>query len=95
MKSILSYEDFSLGNLHEADEKEKEGAAPPEKEDSVDTSGGTLKDMEINGKMYAAVLTTYKAIASKQAAMGTDAVGMITLPGSEKVWELYDKKKSK
>jgi hypothetical protein len=93
MESILSYADFSKQRVNEADEKpkDKESAAAP-KEDAVDTSGGTLKDMTIDGKEYAAVLTTYKAIASKQAAMGVDAVGMITLPGSEKVWELYDKK---
>lgn len=93
MESILSYENFSKRLVNEADEKPKDKeSAPAPKEDAVDTSGGTMKDMNINGKDYTAVLTTYKAIASKQAAMGTDAVGMITLPGSDKVWELYDKK---
>jgi hypothetical protein len=41
------------------------------------------------------VLSTYKAIADKQAAMGKDAVGMYSLPGSELVYELMKKEEKK
>lgn len=78
-------------------EKESGKEAPkvaPSKEDPVDTSKGTMDKITINDKEYVAVLTTYTAIASKQAAMGSDAVGILSLPGSEKVWELFSKKKA-
>jgi hypothetical protein len=87
---MKSYNSF----IHQTiDEKEAEGKGedkgtvkPPE--EAVDTSEGTIKEMEINGVKYNAVLSTYNAIASKQAAIGQAEVGMITLPGKEQVWEL-------
>ena len=93
MKDILSYDDYMSQKVTEEEGKEAPKAAPP-KEDSVDTSKGTMKKIDIDGKEYVAVLTTYKAIASKQAAMGTDAIGMLSMPGSDKVWEIFSKKKA-
>ena len=100
MKDILSYNDYMSQKVTEKKE-EKEGkegkkssnVASP-KEEPIDTSKGTMDKIDINGKEYVAVLTTYKAIASKQAAMGTDAIGILSMPGSEKVWELFSKKKA-
>jgi len=93
MGEILSYENFF--SVSEKDEKKKPAAAPVEKTDAVDTSGGTIKEVDINGKTYTAVLSTYKAIAEKQAAMGKDAVGIYSLPGSELVYELLKKEEKK
>ena len=42
-----------------------------------------------------AVLYKFKAIAEKKAAMGKDAVGMYSLPGSELVYELLKKEDNK
>jgi hypothetical protein len=93
MGEILSYEKFF--SVTEKDEKKKEAAPAPAKVEPVDTSGGTIKEVDINGKKYTAVLSTYKAIADKQAAMGKDAVGMYSLPGSELVYELMKKEEKK
>lgn len=87
---MKSYNSF----IHQSvDEKEAEGKGedkgtvkPPE--EAVDTSEGTIREMEIDGNKYNAVLSTYNAIASKQAAIGQAEVGMITLPGKKQVWEL-------
>jgi len=95
---MKSYQSF----IHQpVDEKEAEGKGEDKgtvkaPEEAVDTSEGTIKEMEINGVKYNAVLSTYNAIASKQAAIGQAEVGMITLPGKEQVWELLpvDDKKS-
>lgn len=79
----------------EAKGEEKGTVKPPE--EAVDTSEGTIKEMTIEGVKYNAVLSTYNAIASKQAAIGQSEVGMITLPGKKQVWELLpaeDDKKS-
>jgi len=92
MSKILSYENFF--SVTEKEESKKPTEAP-EKVDSVDTSGGTLKEIEIDGKKYMAVLSTFKAIAEKQAAMGKDAVGIYSLPGSELVYELLKKEDNK
>ena len=93
MSEILSYERFF--SVTEKEDKKKAAAPAPEKVEPVDTSGGTIKEVEINGEQYTAVLSTYKAIAEKQAAMGKDAVGMYTLPGSELVYELMKKEEKK
>jgi len=89
MKHIQTFDGF----LNEADKKPKEGegkkSAPPE---SVEVpKEGTITKMDINGEEYTAVLTTYKALGSKQASMGQSVVGMISLPGEDAVWELFDK----
>jgi hypothetical protein len=73
-------------SMNEAEPK-KEGKGE-KLEPAVDSSEGTLKKMDIDGKKYNAVLSTYNAIASKQAAIGQSEVGMISLPGKEQVWEL-------
>jgi hypothetical protein len=93
MRHIKYFDSF----LHEKEEKKPDKAAapktaPPEK---VDTSDGTMKEMNIDGKTYMAVLTTFSALGSKQSSMGQDVVGMISLPGSDSVWELFDKEESK
>lgn len=75
-------------SMNEAEPKGKEGSAGAPPEEAADTSEGTLKKMKIDGKEYNAVLSTYNAIASKQAAIGQEEVGMITLPGKPQVWEL-------
>jgi hypothetical protein len=98
MKELLSYNDYMSQKVTEKESgkeapKEAPKVAPP-KEDPVDTSKGTMDKITINDKEYVAVLTTYSAIASKQAAMGSDAVGILSLPGSEKVWEIFSKKKA-
>jgi hypothetical protein len=93
MGEILSYEKFF--SVDEKTEPKKPAAAAPPKVDSVDTSGGTIKEVEIDGKNYMAVLSTFKAIAEKQAAMGKDAVGMYSLPGSDLVYELLKKEDKK
>jgi len=94
MSKILSYENFF--SVTEKEEGKKPAAAEaPEKVDSVDTSGGTIKEVVMDGKKYMAVLSTFKAIAEKQAAMGKDAVGMYSLPGSELVYELLKKEDNK
>lgn len=84
--------------MNEADEKKKEagkegGKEPVElpKEDKVDASGDQYKEMNINGKDYMAVLSTLTAIGSKQEAMGEKKVGIVSLPGDEKVYELVPK----
>jgi hypothetical protein len=92
MGKILSYEKFF--SVDEKTEPKKPTAAPP-KVDSVDTSGGTIKEVVMDGKTYMAVLSTFKAIAEKQAAMGKDAVGMYSLPGSDLVYELLKKEDKK
>lgn len=81
-----SFTQFCSMNEAEPKAEAKGGGAPSE--EAVDTSEGTLKKMKIDGKEYNAVLSTYNAIASKQAAIGQNEVGMITLPGKDQVWEL-------
>ena len=93
MDKILSYENFF--SVTEKEEAKKPAASAPPKVDSVDTSGGTIKEVVIDDKTYMAVLSTFKAIAEKQAAMGKDAVGMYSLPGSELVYELLKKEDNK
>lgn len=93
MDKILSYENFF--SVTEKEDAKKPEATAPEKVDSVDTSGGTIKEVDIDGKKFMAVLSTFKAIAEKQAAMGKDAVGMYSLPGSELVYELLKKEENK
>lgn len=74
----------------ELNEKEEEKEAPTPDEPKVDTSGGTIKEMKIEGKDYNAVLSTFDAIGAKQKAMGKDVVGLISLPGENEVYELLD-----
>ena len=95
---MKSYNTFIQQTIVEKEAEGKEGekgtVKPPE--EAADTSEGTIKEMTIDGTKYNAVLSTYNAIASKQAAIGQAEVGMITLPGKEQVWELLssDDKKS-
>ena len=97
-RSILSFNDFH-SSVNEADEKKKEGKEEGEgkepvklpKEEKVDTSGRQYKEMNINGNNYMAILSTLTAIGSKQEAMGEKKVGIISLPGDEKVYELVPK----
>ena len=92
--TFLSFNAFK--SINEKDEKSKEEAKKKEpvelpKEDKVDTSGGQYKEMNINGKDYMAILSTLTAIGSKQEAMGEKKVGIVSLPGDEKVYELVPK----
>lgn len=92
--TFLSFNAFK--SINEKDEKGKEEAKKKEpvelpKEDKVDTSGGQYKEMNINGKDYMAILSTLTAIGSKQEAMGEKKVGIVSLPGDEKVYELVPK----
>ena len=92
--TFLSFNAFKT--INEKDEKSKEEAKKKEpveipKEDKVDTSGGQYKEMNINGKDYMAILSTLTAIGSKQEAMGEKKVGIVSLPGDEKVYELVPK----
>jgi hypothetical protein len=94
MGGVLSYNNFFSVN-EKGDAKKADAEKPAEKVDPVDTSGGTIKDIVLDGKTYVAVLSTFKAILEKQAAMGKDAVGMYSLPGSELVYELLKKEEKK
>lgn len=85
MKNLKSLNEF----INEKDDVAKE--EPKAEEPKVDTSGGTLKDMDIDGITYNAVLSTYDAIGAKQKAMGKDTVGLVTLPGESEVYELLKK----
>ena len=85
MKNLKSINEFSIK------EKEEEKEEPKIEEPKVDTSGGTIKEMDIEGKDYNAVLSTFSAIGEKQKAMGKDVVGLISLPGENEVYELLDK----
>lgn len=95
MKSYQSFIHKIINEKEKEDESKGKGSVKAP-EAAVDTSEGTLKVMEIDGIKYNAVLSTYNAIASKQAAIGEAEVGMITLPNKTQVWELLplDKKKS-
>jgi nicotinamide mononucleotide adenylyltransferase len=85
MKNLKSINEFVVN------EKEEEKEEPTSDEPKVDTSGGTIKDMKVEGKDYNAVLSTFDAIGAKQKAMGKDVVGIISLPGEDEVYELLDK----
>jgi hypothetical protein len=85
MKNLRSINEF----LNEKDEVTKD--EPKAEEPKVDASGGTMKEMEIDGTSYNAVLSTYDAIGAKQKAMGKDIVGLVTLPGEDEVYELLSK----
>ena len=84
MKNLKSINEFAVN------EKEEEKEMPTPDEPKVDTSGGTIKEMKIEGKDYNAVLSTFDAIGAKQKAMGKDVVGLISLPGENEVYELLD-----
>jgi nicotinamide mononucleotide adenylyltransferase len=88
MKNLKPLNEFVL---NEKDEEKKGGEEPKTEEPKVDTSGGTLKSMKVDGTEYNAVLSTFDAIGAKQKAMGEDVVGIITLPGEEEVYELLAK----
>jgi hypothetical protein len=93
MRHIKYFDSF----LTEKEDKkgDKPAAPKPAAPEKVDTSEGTMKEMDIDGKKYMAVLTTFSALGSKQSSMGQDIVGMISLPGSDSVWELFDKEEAK
>lgn len=89
--SVLSYEQY----LNEKDAP-KPAAAPAGDDGSVekvDTSKGTMKKFVVDGQDYEGVLTTYKALKSKQESMGYEAVGIISIPGEKEVYELLKKGK--
>jgi len=93
---ILSFYDFATVNEADKEAKGKEGDKKKEpvelpKEEKVDAKDGQYKNMEIDGKEYRAILSTYTAIGSKQEAMGKSKVGIISLPGDEKIYELITK----
>lgn len=87
MKNLKSINEF----LNEKEEDKEDPSGEP----AVDTSGGTIKEMDIDGKGYNAVLSTFDAIGAKQKAMGRDVVGLITLPGENEVYELLNKEEAK
>lgn len=91
--SVLSYEQY----LNEKDvPKPPADTAPIGDEGSaekVDTSKGTMKKFVVDGQDYEGVLTTYKALKSKQESMGYEAVGIISIPGEKEVYELLKKGK--
>jgi hypothetical protein len=92
--SILSYEQY----LNEKDATAAASAdvsTGEEGTEKVDTSKGTMKKFVVDGQEYEGVLTTYKALKSKQEAMGFEAVGMISVPGEKEVYELLKKGKGK
>lgn len=77
-------------NITEA-EGDKKPAPKPAPEPQVDTSEGTFKEIKIDAKKYNAVLSTFKAIAAKQAAMGQEVVGVLSLPGANQVYEILER----
>lgn len=83
MKNLKSLNEF----LVIEQDKEKEEPMTPK----VDASGGTFKEMDVNGETYNAVLSTFDAIGAKQKAMGNDVVGLVSLPGDDNVYELLIK----
>lgn len=89
--SVLSYEQY----LNEKDAT-KPAEAPKGDGGSVekvDTSKGTMKKFVVDGQDYEGVLTTYKALKSKQESMGYEAIGIISIPGEKEVYELLKKGK--
>jgi len=84
MKNLKTLNEFLV---IEKDEKEDEAPIVPK----VDTSEGTFKEMDVDGETYTAVLSTFDAIGAKQKAMGKEAVGLISLPGDNNVYELLSK----
>ena len=96
--SVLSYEQY----LNEKDAPKPAAGASADvsvddegSAEKVDTSKGTMKKFVIDGNEYEGVLTTYKALKSKQESMGFEAVGMISVPGEKEVYELLKKGKGK
>lgn len=95
--SFIKFEKFIIN------EKDKEPKVDSEtgdmaqkvKEEPVDTSKGTIKNVNINGVEYKAVLSTWKSIISKQSAMGADVVGVISIPGEDNVYEIMTEEKKK
>lgn len=92
--SVLSYEQY----LNEKDAPKPAASADVSTGDEgstekVDTSKGTMKKFVIDGEEYEGVLTTYKALKSKQESMGYESVGMISVPGKKEVYELLKKGK--
>lgn len=95
--SFINFEKFIIN------EKDKEGKVDTEtgdmaqkvKEEPVDASEGTIKNVTINGVAYKAVLSTWKSIISKQSAMGADVVGVISMPGEDNVYEIMTEEKKK
>lgn len=84
MKNLKSLNEFLV---IEQDEEKKEDTSAPR----VDTTGGTFKEMDVDGKTYNAVLSTFDAIGAKQKAMGNGVVGLVSLPGDDNVYELLNK----
>ena len=88
--SVLSYEQY----LNEKDApKPAAPAGGKEPAEKIDTSKGTMKKFVIDGQEYEGVLTTYKALKSKQESMGFEEIGMISVPGEKEVYELLKKGK--
>lgn len=91
--SVLSYEQYLFEKGEDTTSAEITPEAGDGEVEKVDTSKGTMRKFVIDGKEYEGVLTTYKALKSKQESMGFETVGMISIPGEKEVYELLSKKK--
>jgi hypothetical protein len=91
--SVLSYEQY----LNEKDAPKPSADVDVSADDTgsaekVDASKGTMRKFNIDNKEYEGVLSTYKALKSKQESIGYESVGFISLPGEKEVYELLTKK---
>jgi hypothetical protein len=62
-------------------------------EPTIDKDKPRLRKFTINNREYEGVLSTFKAIVEKQKAMGEKEIGVISLPGDESAYELFDVEK--
>ena len=88
MKSVKTFENF----INEEDKKEA-GKEPKYVEPTINKDAERLRSFTVNGKDYEGVLSTFKAIAEKQKAMGEREVGVLSLPGEENAYEIFLKEK--
>lgn len=63
--------------------------ASTEVNNELDKDAPKAMSFEINGKKYLGVFSTFKAIAEKQKAMGEESVGIVSMPNSKAVYELF------
>jgi len=86
MNQVKTFENF----INEEDGKETKGEKEPKYiEPTIDKDTERLREFTVNGKNYEGVLSTFKAIAEKQKAMGEKEVGVISLPGEENAYEIF------
>jgi hypothetical protein len=86
MNQVKTFENF----INEEDGKETKGEKEPKYiEPTIDKDAERLREFTVNGKNYEGVLSTFKAIAEKQKAMGEREVGVISLPGEENAYEIF------